>query len=87
MILVVDFNILVLGAGQWPLQPPSTTFNLPEDVSDFLVSFIQEANNGILCLGCQNIWSIPKVLPKQAFWSQAQLALPIMQGWAQDKLS
>lgn len=55
MILVVDFNILVLGAGQWPLQPPSTTFNLPEDVSDFLVSFIQEANNGILCLGCQNI--------------------------------
>ncbi|KAI9312820.1 Cullin [Dichotomocladium elegans] len=29
---IVDFNILVLGAGQWPLQPPNTGFNIPEDV-------------------------------------------------------
>ncbi|KAF7725837.1 hypothetical protein EC973_009261 [Apophysomyces ossiformis] len=28
----VDFGILVLGSGSWPLSPPSTSFNLPDDV-------------------------------------------------------
>lgn len=52
-----------------------------------LECYIQEANNDILYLGCQNIRSFPKVLSKQTFWSQTQLAFPIMQGWTQDKLS
>lgn len=45
----VDFNILVLGAGQWPLQPPSTTFNLPEDVVktyDRFQKFYQNKHSG-----------------------------------------
>ncbi|KAF9975240.1 hypothetical protein BGZ73_001176 [Actinomortierella ambigua] len=28
----VDFSILVLGTASWPLQPPSTSFNLPDDL-------------------------------------------------------
>src|SRR5690606_7316970 len=28
----IDFYIRVLGTASWPLQPPSTPFNLPEDV-------------------------------------------------------
>ncbi|KAG0037208.1 hypothetical protein BGZ82_002969 [Podila clonocystis] len=28
----VDFSILVLGTASWPLQAPSTSFNLPDDV-------------------------------------------------------
>ncbi|KAJ8662605.1 hypothetical protein O0I10_001567 [Lichtheimia ornata] len=45
----VDFNILVLGAGQWPLQPPNTTFNLPEDVVktyDRFQKFYQNKHSG-----------------------------------------
>jgi len=29
---VVDFSILVLGTASWPLQAPTTSFNLPDDV-------------------------------------------------------
>ncbi|KAG0231395.1 hypothetical protein BGW42_006523 [Actinomortierella wolfii] len=28
----VDFSIMVLGTASWPLQPPSTSFNLPDDL-------------------------------------------------------
>lgn len=28
----LDFNILVLSAGSWPLTAPTTAFNIPEDV-------------------------------------------------------
>jgi cullin 1 len=28
----IDFNILVLSAGSWPLSAPTTAFNIPEDV-------------------------------------------------------
>lgn len=31
--LVVDFTVLVLGTGAWPLQPPSTNFTLPVELS------------------------------------------------------
>lgn len=31
-----DFNILVLGTGSWPLSPPSTSFNIPDDVSSMI---------------------------------------------------
>ncbi|KAJ3396726.1 hypothetical protein HDU92_002092 [Lobulomyces angularis] len=27
-----DFNIMVLATGQWPLTPPNTSFNIPEDL-------------------------------------------------------
>ncbi|KAI8334356.1 Cullin [Chlamydoabsidia padenii] len=27
-----DFNVLVLGAGSWPLNPPTTNFNIPDDI-------------------------------------------------------
>lgn len=30
---LADFNVLVLGAGSWPLNPPTTSFNIPDDVS------------------------------------------------------
>jgi len=30
--LGVDFNILVLATGAWPLQPPSTNFTTPADL-------------------------------------------------------
>jgi cullin 1 len=32
LILVVDFSILVLSTASWPLQPPTTTFNLPAEL-------------------------------------------------------
>jgi hypothetical protein len=34
----LDFNILVLSAGSWPLTAPTTAFNIPEDVRN---NFIQ----------------------------------------------
>ncbi|KAI8381581.1 Cullin [Radiomyces spectabilis] len=45
----VDFNILVLGAGQWPLSAPSTPFILPEDVVktyDRFTKFYQNKHSG-----------------------------------------
>src|SRR5271169_5178432 len=32
LMLVVDFSILVLSTASWPLQPPTTTFNLPAEL-------------------------------------------------------
>lgn len=29
----LDFSILVLGSGSWPLNAPNTGFNIPSDVS------------------------------------------------------
>lgn len=29
---LLDFQILVLGTASWPLQAPSTGFNIPDDV-------------------------------------------------------
>jgi cullin 1 len=29
---LLDFSILVLGTASWPLQPPTTAFNIPDDV-------------------------------------------------------
>ncbi|CAO3647363.1 unnamed protein product [Mucor fragilis] len=44
-----DFNILVLGAGSWPLSAPSTSFNLPDDVVkmyDRFQKFYQNKHSG-----------------------------------------
>ncbi|KAI8996992.1 Cullin [Pilobolus umbonatus] len=44
-----DFNILVLSAGSWPLSPPSTSFNLPDDVVkmyDRFQKFYQNKHSG-----------------------------------------
>lgn len=44
-----DFNILVLGAGSWPLTSPSTSFNLPDDVVkmyDRFQKFYQNKHSG-----------------------------------------
>jgi cullin 1 len=30
--LGVDFSVLVLATGSWPLQPPSTNFSIPKEV-------------------------------------------------------
>lgn len=30
--LIVDFNILVLATGSWPLQPPSSNFSVPKEL-------------------------------------------------------
>ncbi|KAI7862751.1 Cullin [Spinellus fusiger] len=45
----VDFTILVLGAGSWPLSAPSTDFNIPEDlvkVYDRFQKFYQNKHSG-----------------------------------------
>ncbi|CAO3589467.1 unnamed protein product [Absidia cylindrospora] len=44
-----DFNVLVLGAGSWPLNPPSTSFNIPDDVVkiyDRFQKFYQNKHSG-----------------------------------------
>ncbi|CAO3629492.1 unnamed protein product [Cunninghamella blakesleeana] len=44
-----DFNILVLGTGSWPLSPPSTSFNIPDDVVkvyDLFQKFYQTKHSG-----------------------------------------
>ncbi|ORY98895.1 Cullin [Syncephalastrum racemosum] len=45
----LDFSVLVLGAGQWPLSAPSTEFNIPEDVVkvyDRFQKFYQTKHSG-----------------------------------------
>lgn len=32
LIKTVDFSVLVLATGSWPLQPPSTNFSIPKEV-------------------------------------------------------
>ena len=32
----IDFSILVLGSGSWPLHAPFSAFNLPEKVISYL---------------------------------------------------
>ncbi|ORZ15680.1 Cullin [Absidia repens] len=44
-----DFNVLVLGAGSWPLSAPSTSFNIPDDVVkiyDRFQKFYQNKHSG-----------------------------------------
>jgi cullin 1 len=46
---ILDFNILVLSAGSWPLSPPSTSFNLPDAVVktyDRFQKFYQNKHSG-----------------------------------------
>ena len=33
LLLAVDFSILVLATGSWPLQPPTTNFSIPKELS------------------------------------------------------
>jgi hypothetical protein len=33
----LDFSILVLGSGSWPLNQPSSPFNIPEEVFLFSI--------------------------------------------------
>jgi hypothetical protein len=81
----IDFNILVLSAGSWPLTAPTTAFNIPEDVSR---KVYQGGASPILLIsnliaffaGGQNLRSIPEVLSKQAFRSQAKLVVPAFEG-------
>ncbi|GJJ68520.1 cullin 1 [Entomortierella parvispora] len=45
----VDFNILVLGTASWPLQPPATSFNLPDEVVktyERFQAFYQDKHSG-----------------------------------------
>ncbi|KAG4301274.1 hypothetical protein PCK1_002584, partial [Pneumocystis canis] len=45
----LDFFIIVLGTGFWPLQPPSTPFNLPKELTNIyekFQSFYQKKHNG-----------------------------------------
>jgi len=37
--LNVDFSILVLATGSWPLQPPSTNFSIPKELQACAVAF------------------------------------------------
>ncbi|SAL96780.1 hypothetical protein [Absidia glauca] len=44
-----DFNVLVLGAGSWPLNPPTTNFNIPDDIVkmyDIFQKFYQNKHSG-----------------------------------------
>lgn len=36
--LNIDFSVLVLATGSWPLQPPSTNFSIPKEVGNSLVN-------------------------------------------------
>jgi cullin 1 len=45
----VDFNVLVLATGSWPLQPPSTNFTIPKDLvacEQLFVKFYQQQHSG-----------------------------------------
>jgi len=45
----VDFNVLVLATGSWPLQPPSTNFTIPKDLvacEQLFVKFYQMQHSG-----------------------------------------
>ncbi|KAG4301262.1 hypothetical protein PCK1_002572 [Pneumocystis canis] len=45
----IDFYIIVLGTGFWPLQPSSTPFNIPNELADIyekFQSFYQKKHNG-----------------------------------------
>lgn len=45
----VDFNVLVLATGSWPLQPPSTNFTIPKDLlacEQLFVKFYQAQHSG-----------------------------------------
>eukprot|EP01087_Luapelamoeba_hula_P025172 TRINITY_DN985_c0_g1_i1.p1 TRINITY_DN985_c0_g1~~TRINITY_DN985_c0_g1_i1.p1 ORF type:complete len:763 (-),score=161.29 TRINITY_DN985_c0_g1_i1:136-2424(-) len=45
----VDFNVLVLATGSWPLQPPSTNFSIPKDLQtceQLFVKFYQNQHSG-----------------------------------------
>ncbi|KAG5513172.1 hypothetical protein PMAC_001542 [Pneumocystis sp. 'macacae'] len=47
--LSIDFYIIVLGTGFWPLQPPSTPFNIPNELINIyekFQSFYQKKHNG-----------------------------------------
>ncbi|KAG4304980.1 hypothetical protein PORY_001655 [Pneumocystis oryctolagi] len=47
--LSIDFYIIVLGTGFWPLQPPSTPFNIPSEllsIYERFQSFYQKKHNG-----------------------------------------
>lgn len=47
--LSIDFCIIVLGTGFWPLQPPSTPFNIPNELINIyekFQSFYQKKHNG-----------------------------------------
>jgi len=46
---LVDFNVLVLATGSWPLQPPSTNFSIPKDLQtceQCFVKFYQAQHSG-----------------------------------------
>jgi len=45
----LDFGVLVLATGSWPLQPPSTNFSIPKDLQtceQFFVKFYQAQHSG-----------------------------------------
>jgi len=47
--LGLDFNVLVLATGSWPLQPPSTNFSIPKDLQtceQCFVKFYQAQHSG-----------------------------------------
>lgn len=47
--LGLDFNVLVLATGSWPLQPPSTNFTIPKDLlacEQLFVKFYQNQHSG-----------------------------------------
>jgi cullin 1 len=47
--LGLDFNVLVLATGSWPLQPPSTNFTIPKDLlsaEQLFVKFYQSQYSG-----------------------------------------
>eukprot|EP01089_Gocevia_fonbrunei_P002144 TRINITY_DN12137_c0_g1_i1.p1 TRINITY_DN12137_c0_g1~~TRINITY_DN12137_c0_g1_i1.p1 ORF type:complete len:763 (-),score=161.61 TRINITY_DN12137_c0_g1_i1:105-2393(-) len=47
--LGVDFNVLVLATGSWPLQPPSTNFSTPKDLQtceQLFIKFYQAQHSG-----------------------------------------
>jgi len=47
--LGLDFNVLVLATGSWPLQPPSTNFTTPKDLvnaEQLFIKFYQNQHSG-----------------------------------------
>jgi len=45
----IDFNVLVLATGSWPLQPPSTNFSTPKDLvnsEQLFIKFYQAQHSG-----------------------------------------
>src|SRR6185437_14886637 len=48
-VSVVDFSILVLATGSWPLQPPTTNFSIPKELSvceELFQKFYQSHHQG-----------------------------------------